>query len=186
MESKTWIDYAVAIGSISTPLLVLLLTAVGWKARTSIERKIELENKLRDDRIKIYNQILEPFIIILMNDDAWKKDKKYKNMDKIAYATSIMLSLEYREASFRLALMAPDSLVKSYNELMQSFFNSDEDSGKDKLKGYKTLVKLLGTFLIEIRKSMGNVSTKLDHWDMCEFWMTDARKLKNGTLIVEP
>lgn len=58
MEEKTWLDYAVAFGSISTPLLVLLLTAIGWKLKNSAERKIELENKLREDRIKIYNQIL--------------------------------------------------------------------------------------------------------------------------------
>jgi len=46
----------VAIGSISTPILVLVLTALGWKARTSIKRRIELENKLRDDRIEIYGR----------------------------------------------------------------------------------------------------------------------------------
>jgi hypothetical protein len=181
MEEKTWLDYAVAIGSISTPLFVLFLSAVGWKLKTSTERKIELENKLRDDRIKVYNQILEPFIILLTSDAAWQRDKKYKNIDKVDYATSKMLSLEYRELSFRLVLMAPDSLVKSYNTLMQHFFNSSEKSSLD---GYKEMVRLLGTFLIEIRKSMGNESTKLDHWDMCEFWMTDARKLKDGTLVL--
>ena len=58
MVEKTWLDYVIAIGSISTPILVLFLTAVGWKVRTSLERKIALENKLHDDRIKIYNQIL--------------------------------------------------------------------------------------------------------------------------------
>jgi hypothetical protein len=31
---------------------------------------------------------------------------------------------------------------------------------------------------------MGNESTKLDYWDMCDFWMTDARKLRNGTLVI--
>ena len=184
METKTWIDYAIAIGSISTPLLVLLLTAVGWKARNSIERKIELENKLRDDRIKTYNQILEPFIIFLMTDVAWNTNKKNKNIDKTEYATSKLLSLEYREASFKLALVASDALVKSYNNLMQSFYNSEQDTRDNTLK-FKEMLELLGELLIEIRKSMGNEGTKLNHWDMCEFWMSDARKLKNGTLILE-
>lgn len=58
MVDKTWLDYAVAFGSIATPVLVVLLTAIGRRARTSIERRLELENKLRDDRIEIYNQIL--------------------------------------------------------------------------------------------------------------------------------
>jgi hypothetical protein len=184
MEEKTWLDFVIAIGSISTPILVLFLTALGWKLRSSMERKIDLDNKLRDDRIKIYNQILEPYIILLMSDAAWGNDKKYKNLDKVDFATSKMLSLEYRELSFKLALMAPDSLVKSYNDLMQHFFSLSEETVLSNMDRYKILVKLLGAFLIEIRKSMGNESTKLDYWDMCDFWMTDARKLRNGTLVI--
>lgn len=179
MADKSTLDYVIAIGSISTPILILILTAIGWKLKASTERRLELENKLRDDRIKVYNQILEHFIIILMSDAAWQADKKYKNVDKIDFATSKMLSLEYRESSFRLALMAPDSLVKSYNNLMQHFFNSVGNVGAN---GHIVMLELLGKLLIEIRKSMGNESTKLNHWDMCEFWMSDARKLKDGTL----
>ncbi|KYK95361.1 hypothetical protein, partial [Aggregatibacter actinomycetemcomitans] len=73
---KTWLDFLTAIGSIATPLLVLLLTAVGWKVRQSIEHKTKLEEKLRDERIEIYHQILEPYIIMLMTDAAWKSDPK--------------------------------------------------------------------------------------------------------------
>ncbi len=185
MADKSTLDYVIAIGSISTPILILILTAIGWKLKASTERRLELENKLRDDRIKVYNQILEPFIIILMSDAAWQVDKKYKNVDKIAFATSKMLSLEYRESSFRLALMAPDPLVESYNNLMQHFFNSADSKEPSSINGYTVMVKLLGNFLIEIRKSMGNESTKLNHWDMCEFWLTDARKLKEGTLVIK-
>ena len=184
MEEKTWLDYAVAVGSIATPLLVLLLTAIGWKLKNSTERKIELENKLRDDRIKIYNQILEPFIIAYMNEDAWKRDKQYNQLSQIEYAISIINSLDYREACFKLALMAPDSLVKSFNNLLQNFFDGSMNL-EDKLKVFKVTVELFGDFLIEIRKSMGNENTKLEYWDMCEFWMTDVRKLKNGTLVLE-
>ena len=117
-----------------------------------------------------------------MTDIAWNMNKKNKNIDKTDYATSKLLSLEYREASFKLALVAPDALVKSYNNLLQSFYNSDEETRESTLK-FKGMLELLGKFLIEIRKSMGNESIKLDHWDMCEFWMTDARKLKSGTLV---
>ena len=182
MVEKTWLDYAAALGSIATPIFVLILSAVGWKLKHTNERKVVLENQLREDRIKTYNLILEPFIIFLMTDIAWNMNKKNKNIDKTDYATSKMLSLEYREASFKLALVAPDALVKSYNNLLQSFYNSDEDTRESTLK-FKGMLELLGKFLIEIRKSMGNESIKLDHWDMCEFWMTDARKLKNGTLV---
>ena len=119
-----------------------------------------------------------------MTDAAWKSDKRNKNLDKTNFATNKMLALEYRESSFRLALMAPDSLVKSYNNLMQYFFNSSEYSDMTSIVGYATIIELLGNFLIEIRKSMGNESTALNHWDMCEFWMTDAKKLRDGSLEI--
>ena len=32
--------------------------------------------------------------------------------------------------------------------------------------------------LLEIRKSMGNEETKLNEWDMLEWFITDARKMK--------
>lgn len=185
MVEKTWLDYATALGSIATPIFVLFLTGIGWKLKSANERRVELENQLREDRIKTYNQILEPFIIAYMNEGAWKKDKKYNKLSQIDFAISIINSLEYRESCFKLALMAPDSLVKSFNNLLQNFFNTDLSLEKDKLSIFKITVELFGDFLIEIRKSMGNENTKLEYWDMCEFWMTDVRKLKNGTLVLE-
>ena len=179
MEENHWLDVVIAIGSIATPVLVLVLTALGWKARKSIERRIELENQLRDDRIEIYNQILEPFIILLMSEAAWVSDKRNKNKDKNDLATSKMLSLDYRRLGFKLSLMAPDDLVRSYNDLMQYFYNMGENQPHHTNHAKVEMFTLLGNFLIQIRKSMGNEATKLNHWDMCEWWMSDARKLKN-------
>ena len=78
MVEKHWIDYLSAIGSVATPILVLILTAIGWKLRQSIERERALEDKLREDRINTYNLILEPFIILFMTDAAWAMDKTNK------------------------------------------------------------------------------------------------------------
>lgn len=180
MEEKTWLDYITALGSIATPLLVLLISAIGWRFKSNIERKIDLENKLRDDRINIYNQILEPFIILLTSDTAWAMDKKNKNINKNELAVGKMITLEYRKLGFQLSLMGSDAVVKSYNDLMQYFYSLEE---KKQGNGdfLKEMLELLGTFLLEIRRSMGNEATSLDHWDMCEWWMSDARKMKLGT-----
>lgn len=182
MEEKHWIDYLSAIGSIATPVIVLLLTAVGWKYRKSFERKIELEEKLRTDRIEIYNAILEPFIILLMTDAAWQSDKKNKGKDKEALATSQMLSLDYRKLAFKLSLIANDAVVRSYNNLMQYFYNHANEAGTPSTGKLKEIMSLLGTFLLEIRRSMGNETTELDSWAMLEWFMSDARKLRDGTL----
>lgn len=183
MEEKSWLDYISAIGSASTPIIVLILTAVGWKYRQSVERKMKLEEKLRDDRIDIYNQILEPFIILLMTDTAWQSDKRNKAKDKNEIAVSQMLSLDYRKVSFKLSLIGSDSVVSSFNDLMQHFYNQADDGQTPSADQLRTMMSLLGSFLLEIRKSMGNETTKIDNWGMLEWFMTDARKMRNGTYI---
>ena len=179
MEERSWIDYIVAIATVFTPLLILLLSAIGWRYKQSIEHKIQLEEKLRDDRIEIYNQILEPFIILLMSDSAWSSDSKNRSKDKFTVATKKMLSLEYRKTSFKLSLIGSDSVVSSFNNLMQYFYARDADSPASE-KDIHDMISLLGTFLLEIRKSMGNESTKIDNWGMIEWFMSDAKKLRNS------
>jgi len=182
MIEKTWIDYLSAIGSVATPILVLILTAVGWKYRQSIERRIKLEEKLREDRIDIYNAILEPFIILLMSDAAWQSDKKNKNKDKNQIAIDQMLSLDYRKVSFKLSLIGSDDVVRSFNNLMQYFYNQSGNRQNPEAGKLREMMSLLGTFLLEIRKSMGNEATKIDNWGMLEWFLTDARKLKSGEM----
>jgi hypothetical protein len=175
----TWLDYTSAIGSIATPILVLLLTAVGWKYRQSMERRLKLEEKLRDDRIEIYNQILEPFILLLMTDVAWESDKRNKGKNKSEIAIAEMLSLSYRKTSFKLSLLGSDSVVTSFNDLMQHFYHESENTESESEIKIKKMLSLLGAFLLEIRKSMGNEATKIDNWGMLEWFITDARKYRN-------
>jgi len=33
-----------------------------------------------------------------------------------------------------------------------------------------------------MKKIRGNEATKLENWDMCEWWMADSRKLKSGEI----
>lgn len=186
MEEKTWLDYLTAIGSLATPLLVIIISAIGWHFKSSVERKIDLENRLRDDRIDIYNQILEPFIILLMSEAAWTQDKKNKNINKNELATSKMLTLDYRKLGFKLSLMGSDPVVKSYNNLMQYIYSMEKNKSTKSENFPKEIIELLGTFLLEIRKNMGNESTSLDQWDMCEWWMSDTREIKNGSYRNSP
>jgi hypothetical protein len=173
LEDKHWLDYVTAIGAIATPILVLILTSVGWKLKQSIERRKQLEDKLHEDRIETYNRILEPFIIIMMSDAAWDQDLKNKARKKDELATSKMLSLEYRNYGFKLALVGSDSVVTAYNDLMQFFFHQVTVTEPEKL------LALIGTFLLEIRRSMGNEATRLTNWQMLEWFITDARKYGN-------
>lgn len=177
MSETTWLSYVTAIGAVATPILVLILTAIGWRFRTTLERRFTLEDRLQEDRISSYNKILEPFIILFVSNAAWKSDPKNKNKNKEEIATRKMLSLEYREQGFRLALVGSDAVVKSYNDLMQYFYQRGEQAPVHE-EDVKHMMSLLGQFLLEIRRSMGNETTKLDEWDMLEWFITDARKFR--------
>jgi len=182
--NANWLNYVTAFGSIATPVIVLILTAIGWRYRVRLERKIELENKLRENRIGVYNQILEPFIILLTSDEAWKSDPKNRNRDKYQCATQIMLSLEYRKTGFQLSLLGSDSVIRAYNDLMQYFFQGNFSTPATS-GDVRSWMSLLGQFLLEIRKSMGNEGTNLDNWEMLEWFVNDARTYRNPKTEME-
>lgn len=178
MEEKHWIEYLTGIGAIATPILVIIISGIGWKLRKKIDRTNELEDKLRKDRIEIYNTILEPFMLLLTTDAAWTSDKNNKNKDKTQIATSKLLSFEYRQMGFKLSLIANDGVVLAYNDLMQFFYNQNNETNPS-TGNLKTMLVLLGKFLLQIRKSMGNETTKLNHWQMLEWFMADVKVYKN-------
>lgn len=176
-QSVSWIEYATAVGSIATPILVTLLGAIGWSIRARLQRRIDLEEKLRQERVDTYNKILEPFIILLMTEEAWKKDPKNKNKDKNTETEKMWLSLDYRKTSFYLSLIGSDDVIRSYNDLMQYVFHIDQNQGSQAVDVQK-IASLLGSFLLSIRKSMGNEKTDLDEFEMLEWFMKDAQSFR--------
>lgn len=190
MPSPTILDYITAIGAIATPIMVLLLSGIGWylghqfeKTRSREdhlrERADELEEKLRGYRTEIYNQILEPFIILFTKDEGLPKDKEYRGKSKVDAASAKIISLEYKQAAFKLLLMGSDEVVKAYSNLMQFFYTGQ--LGEKSERTTKEMMVLLGILLLEIRKSVGNETTGLHHLEMLEFLITDIRKFQvNG------
>lgn len=173
-DSATWINYISAFGSIATPILIVILSAVGWRIRIQLERNRELEEKLRIERIKIYNDLIRPFII-LFSPEQKNKSQEYKE----ATAAQHLLTTDYRRVGFELALLGSDAVIKAYNDLMQHFFqatNSTEPKVGE-MDAITKMIILMGNLLLEIRKSMGNEKTKLTNVDMLEWFISDARKL---------
>lgn len=190
MPPSTTLDYITAVGAIATPILVLLLTGVGWyfghrleKAQAREERlrlrANELEEKLRDYRTDIYNQILEPFIVIFTKDEGLPKTKEYRGKDHAEAGREKIISLEYKQTAFKLLLMGSDDVVKAYSNLMQFFYTLQEAEKSEQTT--KELMTLLGILLLEIRRSVGNETTNLHYFEMLEFLVTDIRKFQvNG------
>lgn len=118
-------------------------------------------------------------MLLLTSQAAWNHDKQNKNKDKDEIAVAKLLSWEYRKTAFKLSLVGNDSVVLAYNELMQ-FFYLQENNPIDVERRLKPMLSLLGNLLLEIRKSMGNEATKLDHWQMLEWFMKDVRRIRNA------
>jgi len=165
MIDSSSIEIIKTIGTISTPIILILLSSIGWKLRKKLEREVEIENKLRTDRIGIYEDILEPFIIILTNNSSQSKEKK---------SIEIINSLDYRKKAFQLFFTGDDYVLKSFNNLMQYFYNHEKpDPAK--------IMSLFGTLLLDIRKSTGNEKTKLNKFEMLEWLIKDIKELKDKT-----
>jgi hypothetical protein len=177
-----------AIATLITPILLLFLGGIGWliqnrlensqiKQEAQFKRIYELEDLMREDRLKTYNLLLEPFFLLFTSESAFSQDKKYKNKDKNELAIERMLSVEYRQVGFKLSLIASDEVVRSYNNLMQFFYHNEDDLRPIEEKTSQWIA-LMAALLLEIRKSMGNETSKLDRWEMIEWFMTDAHKIK--------
>jgi hypothetical protein len=176
----TWVHYATAIGAILTPIAVAVLgatfAAISWRFRTRLERAHSLEDQLRSERVEIYNDILEPFIILLTTEVAWQSNPKHRKRPKDEVAGEILLSVEYRKRAFQLSLIGSDEVVRAYNELFQFFYgHTGTDVSSSVTKGMMTR---LGNLLLAIRKSAGNEATKLESLDMVEWIFSDARRLR--------
>ena len=78
---------------------------------------------------------------------------------------------EYYWTAFRLTLIGSDGVIRAYNDLFQHLYHGEEDDGL-------RYASLLGTLLLEIRRSMGNDETEIDNWDMLEWLIIEARKLR--------
>jgi hypothetical protein len=190
--SQEQIAFIGAIGSIATPFLLSILAGFGWLIQRRLEKSqiIEKEIKerqqkredfLREDRIKLYNEILEPFVIIFTKEEGFLHDKNYRNKTKDQIAQEKIMSLSYKQAAFKFALYADDNVIRAYNEVMQFFYASsqNQDNNKsDREKTYK-LLNIFSSFLLEIRKSIGNENTKLENLEMIEWFISDIRQIKN-------
>jgi len=177
-SNPTWLAYVTATGAVLTPIFVAVLGVIGLKMRAKLDRHFELEKQLREDRIEIYNDMLEPFVILFMSKEAWKIDPKNKNKngDKNLLAQQTLSSFDYRRKAFKMSLVGSDTVVMAYNNLMQYFFQRGDYSEEDLSSAeIKKVMELVGRFLLEIRRSMGNEATKLDHWQMLEWFIKDIQ-----------
>ncbi len=173
LQVTSTLDIISAIGTIITPLLVLLLTGIGWSIRNRSEKTRQLEEKLRDDRIQIYTEILEPFIIMFTKQNLGAGSEK----TNAQVASDLIKSFKYKQLAFKLSLVGTDEVLRAYSDLMQHMYgqaNNNEGTNAEQV------LSLFGRLLLEIRRSFGNEKTKLNNFEILEFMITDIRKFQEN------
>lgn len=172
LSFENWIEITrLAITLTASVAIPVLIFTIGNR----ITNLRQLEEKLRNDRIEIYNKILEPFFLVFSTEAIIQASMKYskdKSKTGADLATEKILSLSYQDYAFKLSLIGSDNVVKAFNNLMQVAFDETDSS---EAKGER-LIMHIAKLLLEIRKSVGNESTRLHALEMLEWKITDVRR----------
>lgn len=140
-------------------LLMVLGGIVTWFIKSRVEELRATEQRLREERRKIYSQILDPYIRLFA-------DLKGQGP---AQAIKKITSYDYRRTSFDLNLFGSDEVIRAYNALMKHTYEAESTGKQDS----KEMMRLWGSLLLEIRKSLGNKKTKLNELDMLRAMIKD-------------
>jgi len=140
-------------------LLMVLGGIITWFIKSRVEELRATKEKLQEDRRKIYGQILDPYIRLFA-------DLKGQGP---AQAIKKITSYEYRRTAFDLNLFGSDEVIRAYNALMKYTYEAESAGKQDP----KEMMRLWGSLLLEIRKSLGNKKTKLNEIDMLRAMVKD-------------
>ena len=101
------------------------------------------------------------------------KHKEYKGLSSGEAAGRIISTTEFKKVEFKLFLIGSDQVVRAYNELKRFFYAGQADGSEESAK---KLLRMIGTLLLEIRKSVGNERTELSFRDAVWWFVKDADK----------
>jgi hypothetical protein len=141
-------------------LLIVLGGIITWFIKSRVEELRATEERLQDQRRRIYLEILDPYIRLFA---------ELKGKGPPVQALRKMTSYEYRKTAFNLNLFGSDKVVRAYNALMQHVYEAESTGNQDPRK----MMSLWGMLLLEIRKSLGNKKTKLNELDMLRGMIKD-------------
>ncbi len=151
--------YVLATATLVTALAIPGLLAVGgflaWAIRSTIEDYREAERQLTDERRRLYQRVLEPFLLPLVMADEEAETAA-------ALQTAAFESSDYRRGVFELTLYASDDVVRAFGDIT----NSTSDPTVNPLA-------LWGRLLLAIRKSVGNKGTRLTVSDILRATIND-------------
>lgn len=127
-----------------------------------------LEEKLREERRKVYLDVLKPFIYL------------FKKQSKDDELVQLIDNLDYRKSMVDFALIGSDDVVRAWGDLMQHLYTSSKKVSNEQANMQN--IKLLAKLLLTIRKDFGNMKTKLEPYDMLRHMITDLERFSRDEI----
>lgn len=150
--------------NLAPTLVGLLGAAIGWFLKSRLEARRRDQEALRDDRAKIYVDILMPFIRIFTD---LSQSRQQEALEEVK-------SLEYRKLAFRLALVGDDEVIRAWNGLWGTLHSLESNNSTSSA----ALLLDLGEVLLAIRRGLGIKNTTLSNKDMLRWMIKDIDTLK--------
>ncbi len=80
--------------------------------------------------MQVYNDILEPFILVFTKEGAFQATDRFDGKSKDEVLLARMYSLEYRQTAVSLALFASDDDLRAYNDMQCFYQRGSEQLGQ--------------------------------------------------------
>ena len=135
-------------------------------------RRAKKEERLDEELFKLYDRILEPYLLLMGNDQVWEANKKYRGKDRDTVVISLVQKPQYQEAMFKLTLIAPYYVVKALNEFLTHFRKIEAGAKKSPNQTARSM-KQLGKLLRAIRRGFGHNFTPVTDLDMINWFIQD-------------
>jgi hypothetical protein len=155
-----WLDLVV------TPLVAAAVGFAVWYFQSRIDALRRAQDRLHDDRRKIYADVLDPIIRTFAG---------IRNPKETQKAMAHIQSFDWRRTAFEFSLIGSDNVVRAFNSMMQYLYQFDPQGGKQ--ADLAELMRLWGSFLLEIRKNVGDPTTGLTPQDMLKPHIKDIETL---------
>lgn len=143
-------------------LLMVVGGVITWFLKSYLEKLRLTEEKLHKERRKIYMDILDPYIKIFSGIDG----------SGVSLAMKDILSYSYRKTAFEFNLFGSDEVVTAFHRILKEAYKQESGIAIPP----QDMIRLWGSLLLEIRKSLGNKKTKLKDYDMLRSIIKDIDK----------
>jgi hypothetical protein len=145
-----------------TPIVAAAVGIAVWYFQSRLEALRRAQDRLHDDRRKVYGDVLSPIIRAFVG---------VRNPKEAQKALQEIQSFDWRRTAFEFSLIGSDDVVRSFNNFMQYLYRF-ETAGPQQAATVE-LMRLWGAFLLEIRRNVGDPKTILVPVDMLKAQIKD-------------